>query len=147
VKKSVYAVIGLLIMCVAALAQPKPAGGDEAALKAIEEKWDAANLKGDVAALDAIFDDKFISTSPEGKLQTKAEVLAELKTGTIKYQTSKVSEMKVILHGDTAVVNGKWAAKFVQKGKPVDEVDRFTDVYVRQNGQWRAISSQASTIK
>jgi ketosteroid isomerase-like protein len=134
-------------MCAVALAQPKPAAGDEAVLKAIEEKWDVANLKGDVSTLDSIFGDKFISTSAEGKVQTKAEMLAELKTGAVKYQTSKVSDMKVILHGDVAVVSGKWTAKFVEKGKNVDVVDRFTDVYMRQNGQWRAIASHGSPIK
>jgi len=134
-------------MCSVAFTQPKPAGGDEAALKALEEKWDAANLKGDAAALGAILADTFISTSAEGKVRTKAEVLAELKAGAIKYQTSKVDDMKVFLYGDAAVVNGKWTGKFVLKGKPTDTVERFTDTYIRQNGQWRAVASQGSAIK
>jgi len=135
------------MMCSVAFTQPKPAGGDEAALKALEEKWDAANLKGDAAALGAILADTFISTSAEGKVRTKPEVLAELKAGTIKYQTSKVDDMKVFLYGDAAVVNGKWTGKFVLKGKPTDTVERFTDTYIRQNGQWRAVASQGSAIK
>lgn len=146
-KKSVYVVFGLLTMCSVALTQPKSASGDEAALKALEEKWDAANLKGDAAALGAILADTFISTSAEGKVRTKAEVLAELKAGAIKYQTSKVDDMKVFLYGDAAVVNGKWTGKFVLKGKPTDTVERFTDTYIRQNGQWRAVASQGSAIK
>ena len=72
-----------------AMAQ-KPASGDEAALIALEEKWDAANVKGDVATLAAIFADTFNSTSSEGKVRTKAQMLAQLKSGEIKFQTSKV---------------------------------------------------------
>ena len=146
-KQIVYVVVGLLMMCGAAMAQPKSGGGDEAALKALEEKWDAANLKGDAAALGAILADTFISTSAEGKVRTKAEVLAELKAGTIKYQTAKVDDMKVYLYGDAAVVNGRWTGKFVLKGKLTDTVERFTDTYIRQNGQWRAVASQGSAIK
>jgi len=146
-KKSVYVVFGLLTMCSVALAQPKSAGADEAALRGLEEKWDAANLKGDAAALGAILADTFISTNAEGKTRTKAELLAELKSGTIKFQTSKVEDMKVFLYGDAAVVNGKWTGKFMLKGKPVDTVERFTDTFVRQNGQWRAVASQGSAIK
>ena len=145
---TIAGVLGLLIVCAGAIAQQKPAvGGDEAALKAIEEKWDAANLKGDAAALGAIFADTFISTSSEGKVRTKAEMLAQLKSGEMKYQTSKVDDMKVFVYGDAAVVNGRWKAKFVEKGKTVDATERFTDTYVRQGGQWRCVASQGSTIK
>ena len=145
---TIAGVLGFLMVCAGAIAQQKPAaGGDEAALKAIEEKWDAANLKGDAAALGAIFADTFISTSSEGKVRTKAEMLAQLKSGEMKYQTSKVDDMKVFVYGDAAVVNGRWKAKFVEKGKTVDATERFTDTYVRQGGQWRCVASQGSTIK
>jgi ketosteroid isomerase-like protein len=141
-------VLGFLMAWGGAIAQQKSAaGGDEAALKATEEKWDAANLKGDTAALGAIFADTFISTDTEGKVRTKAEVLAQLRSGEMKYQTSKVEDMKVFVYGDAAVVNGRWKAKFVEKGKTVDATERFTDTYVRQNGQWRCVASQGSTIK
>ena len=128
------------------MAQQK-AAGDEAALKAMEGKWDAANLKGDAATLGTIFADNFISTDGEGKVQTKAEVLAEVKSGDIKYQTSRAEDMKVFLYGDTGIVSGRWTAKFVEKGKNVDIVDRFTDTWVRQNGQWRCVASHGSVIK
>ena len=55
--------------------------------------------------------------------------------------------VKVYVYGDAAVVNGRWKAKFVEKGKPVDTTERFTDTYVRQNGQWKCVASQGSTIK
>lgn len=140
-------VLGLLIVLGGAFAQPKSTG-DEAALKAIELKWDAANVKGDTATLTTIFADTFISTNAEGKTRTKAEVLAEVRSGDIKYETSKVDDMKVYLYGDAAVVNGRWAGKFAEKGKPTTTTtERFTDTYVRQNGQWKCVASQGSTIK
>lgn len=145
-KKTVYAVIGLLMLCAGALAQPK-AAGDEAAVKALEEKWDAASLKGDAAALDSIWADNFISTSSEGKVRAKAEMLAEVKSGDIKFQTAKVEDMKVYVYGDAAVVSGRWKGKFVQKGKTVDTTERFTDTFVRQSGKWKCVASHGSAIK
>jgi len=50
-------------------------------------------------------------------------------------------------YGDAAVVNGRWKIKFVEKGRTVDATDRFTDTYIRQNGQWRCVASQGSTIE
>lgn len=147
-KSIAFSVFGLLVVCGGLIAQEKPASsGVEASLKAIEEKWDVANLKGDTATLSAIFADTFISTNAEGKVRTKAELLAQVKSGEIKYQTSKVDDMKVYVYGDAAVVNGRWTAKFVEKGKNVDTIERFTDTYVRQNGQWKCVASQGSTIK
>ena len=146
-KIAACSVLGLLMAWGGAFAQQKSAGGDEAALKALEEKWDTANLKGDTATLSAIFVDTFISTSSEGKVRTKAEILAQLKSGEVKYEISKVDDMKVFVYGDAAVVNGRWKAKFVEKGKLVDTSERFTDTYIRQSGQWRCVASQGSTIK
>ena len=145
-KKLIYGVLGLLMMLASAVAQQK-ATSDEAALKAIEEKWNAANLKGDAAALNAMFADTFISTESDGTVRTKAEVVGALKSGEIKFLASKSTEMKVSLYGDAGVVTGRWAGKFIQKGKTVDTVERFTDTYVRQNGQWRCVATQGTTAK
>ena len=145
-KKFIYGVLGLLMILSSGVAQQKT-GADEAALKAMEEKWDAANLKGDAAALNAMFADTFVSTDSDGKVRTKAEVVAALKSGEIKFMASKGSEIKVSVYGDAGVVTGRWAGKFVQKGKTVDTVERFTDTYVRQNGQWRCVASHGSVIK
>ena len=143
------AVAALLMVSGIALTQQKsaPGGGDEASLRALEEKWDAANVKGDTATLSAIYADTFISTSSEGKVQTKAEVLAQIKSGEVKFQSAKVDDMKVYLYGDAAVVNGRWRGKLVEKGKNIDTTERFTDTFIRQNGQWRCVASQGSTIK
>ena len=142
-------VLGLLMVCGGAIAQQKPAaaGSVEAALMALEEKWDVANTKGDAVALGALLADTFISTNSEGKVRAKAEVLAQLKSGEVKFQASKVDDMKVHVHGDAAVVNGRWTGKFVEKGKNVATAERFTDTWVRQNGQWRCVASQSSVIK
>lgn len=140
-------VLGFLMVWGVAVAQHKSTAADEAALKALEEKWDSASLKGDAAALGTIFSDSFISTNAEGKVRTKAEMLAQIKSGDVKYQMSKVDDMKVLVYGDAAVVNGRWKGKFVEKGKNIDTTERFTDTFVRQNGQWRCVASHGSTIK
>jgi ketosteroid isomerase-like protein len=146
-KKAVSVVVTLAMTCSAALAQSKTASGDEAAIRTLEEKWDGANLKGDAAALGSIFDDTFITTDAEGKVRTKAEVLAALKSGDVKYQAAKADEIKVYLHGDTAVVSGRWKGKFTEKGKPMDVTERFTDTFIKRNGQWRCIASHGSSLK
>lgn len=140
-----------VLLCAFALA----AGGNvllaqssaEAEIRALEAKWDEAQLKGDANALAEIFADTYVSTNPEGKTRGKAEVINEVKSGDIKFQTSKVQDLKIMLYGDTAVVSGIWKGKFVQKGKPMDLTERFTDTFVRQGGKWRCVASHASALK
>ena len=147
VKTAVCGVLGLFLALGAATAQQKSAGGDEAALRAIEEKWDAASLKGDTATLGAIYADTFITTDTDGKVRTKAETLARVKSGAVKYQNAKADDLKISVYGNAAVVNGRWKGKFVENGKTQESTERFTDFFIRQNGQWRCVASQSSVIK
>jgi ketosteroid isomerase-like protein len=146
VKTLIYRLLMLCMILGGAAAQQK-AAGDEAALKATEERWYAASVKGDAAAWNAIFADTFVSTGSDGTVQTKAEVIGDLKSGKIKYLASKADEMKVFLYGDAGIVTGRWSGKFVQSGKTTQTAERFTDTYVRQNGQWRCVATQGTTIK
>jgi ketosteroid isomerase-like protein len=146
-KTAFCSVLGILITLGVATAQQKSASADEAALRAIEEKWDAASLKGDAATLATIFADGFITTDPEGKVRSKAETLSRVKSGEVKYQSAKADDLKFAIYGDAAVVTGRWKGKFVENGKTVDATERFTDLFVRQNGQWRCVASHASTLK
>jgi ketosteroid isomerase-like protein len=120
---------------------------DERAIRALEERWDAANLKGDAAALDAIFADTFIMTGDDGKVRTKAEVIGELRAGNIKYRSAKTEELKVILHGDAAVVSGRWRGSYEYKGKTTNLLERFTNFYVRRGSEWRCVASHGSAVK
>ena len=144
-KTIVCGVLGLLTIWGTAIAQQKK-GGDEAALRALEEKWDAASVKGDVAALGAILADTFVSTSTEGHVSTKAEMLAEIKSGDVKYESSKTDDIKVSVYGNVAVVTGRWSGKVIEKGLPVESVERFTETFIKQNGQWRCVASHSSPL-
>ena len=107
----------LIVFAVSMIAQPKKsAGGDEAALKAIEEKWEVASVKADIATLGAILADTFVSTNADGHVQTKAEMLAALKSGEVKFEKSDVDELKVQVYGSAAIIMGRWSGKVIEKG-------------------------------
>jgi len=120
---------------------------DEQAIRAIEARWDAANLKGDAAVLEAIFADQFIMTGDDGKVRAKAEVVGELRARNIKYRSAKTEELKITLYGDAAVVSGRWRGSYEYKGKTTDLLERFTNFYVRRGGEWRCVASHGSAIK
>lgn len=147
-KHLVYGFLPLLILCASPFVAKADVQADKAALLALEAQWDIAAVKGDIAAFDALYADGFVFTNAQGKVQTKAEVQSELKSGDLKYLAAKVDDLTVALYGDAAVVTGRWAGKFVLKGKTRNTLERFTSTYVRQqNGLWRLVATQTGNIK
>jgi len=148
VHKTAYGLLALWTICGGAMAQQRSSGkGDEATIRESEAKWDTAAVNNDVKAFDELLADQYITTDPQGRVETKSQMLADIKSGNLKYLTSKADELKVFLYGDAAVVSGRWKSKYIEKGKTHDTVERYTSTYARQNGQWRCTSSHGSTIQ
>jgi hypothetical protein len=154
-RKTVFATLLILAMGSVALGQAskktesKPAAGKstEQTLKEIENKWAAAALKGDSEGVSAVVADDWSGTTPEGKVQTKSEMLEDTKKA--KLTKSEVGNMKVkSLGSDAAVVTGTWSgAGTGADGKKFDTTERWTDVFAKKNGEWMAVSSQSTTVK
>ena len=120
---------------------------DEAAIRELEAKWDAANLSGDAEVLDKLFADKFIMTADDGTVREKAEVISALRARRISYSSAHSDEIRIILHGDVAIVSGRWTGSFTHNGKTTNLRERFTNVYARLGGQWRVVASHGSNIR
>lgn len=120
--------------------QRADASGAESKLIALEhlskmQAWKAKDLK----TLDTLLDREFIFVDPEGKLESKSELLAFVKaTGSLQYTADS---MVVKLHNGTAIVTGLYQIKGVTHGKPFLYKGRFVDTWLLQSGQWIAVSS------
>lgn len=148
-KKVTSSILGILMLAGFAAAPAKAAAAEDAAtaIKALEEKWVQAQLKGDSVALAAVLADGFVSTGSTGEMRTKAEVVGNLKSGVSKFETGKLFDLRVMVYGDAAVAIGRWEGKGSEKGKPFNDVERFTDTWVKQGGQWRCVASQGTLVK
>ena len=56
-------------------------------IRALEEERNQAILQGDVAALDRMTSDDYTFITLRGELRTKAEILKDFRSGSIKYQS------------------------------------------------------------
>ena len=127
----------------AASAKKADAPSVEQALMQMERDWTQAGLKKDVATLDKIIADDWTAFDFQGKPETKAQVIADLKSGSSFSQTVELGEMKVKVFGDTAVVTGSDMEKSTYKGKDSSGKYVWTDVFVKRNGRWQAVSSMS----
>src|SRR5688572_1737264 len=111
------AALSLAVLSAApARAQGAAAGVEEQIMK-MERDRAAAVVKGDVAAIDGLTSDDYILINASGKLTDKATTMSDIKTGKIKLSSNVVSDMKVRVYGDTAVVTGKSTAKGTIDGR------------------------------
>lgn len=70
----------------------------------LENKWVAALMKSDTATLDSILSDTYVDTDEHGQRTDKQGVLSVLKSGDLKFESIKLSDMQVHNYGDAAVV-------------------------------------------
>jgi ketosteroid isomerase-like protein len=130
----------------AAVGAPKAAGVEQT-LMDLERRWVAVSLKNDAVALGEILADSWSSVSAEGKVESRAQTLEDVKKS--KFTRSEVSDMKVrMINPNVAVVTGVWIGVGTSAaGQKVDTSERWTDVFVNEGGKWKCVASQSSTIK
>lgn len=126
----------------AGYAQRNSESGAESKIVAMEHVWAQAYMVKDPKALDRILDAAFVCVGSDGKLLTKPDILADVKTSTaLQIMTES---MVVHLHGDTAIVAGTFRTKGVERGKPYARRERFVDTWRYKDGQWVSLTSMVT---
>src|SRR5207302_9030874 len=55
--------------------------------------------------------------------------------------------MKVHVYSNAGVVSGVYRETGMAKGKPYTRRARFTDTWIKQNGQWKCVASQSTLVQ
>ena len=138
--------VSLLASAQAPAARSAQANPEEATLMQIERDLGNALVKADIAALDRILAADYVWTDPNGQMHTKAQNLADFKSGAVKFESFTINEMKPRIFGDAAIVHGLSTEKSTEKGKDTSGQYRWTDVFAKRGGRWLAVSSHASKV-
>lgn len=124
----------------------KKTGAIEKEVTRIEQEMVDALLKGDASANERYLAQDFVFTGPDGKVVDKAQTVADVKSGDLKFESSKLDDMKVRVYGDTAVATYGSTDKGTYKGKDISGRFRWTDVFVKRGGKWQIVSGQGTPI-
>jgi hypothetical protein len=116
-------------------------------IQALEEERNQAILRGDVATLDRMTSDDYTFVTIRGELRTKAQILNDFRSGSIKYQSRTISDLHIRVYGNSAVVTGRAIQQGMENGKDYSGDYWFTRVYVNQHGQWRTVALQTTLIQ
>ena len=119
----------------------------EADIKKAMEEMAAANAKNDADAIAVRLADDYYLITPQGTLQTKAERLADMKSGRTKFENFAYEDIKVRQYGNTAVATATVRAKGTTEGKEIAPQVRATLVFVRTGSEdWKLVSTHATGV-
>jgi len=144
-KQFVIAVIPtLLLACVTSVSADE--AKDIEQITNIEREWSESFVKHDASVPQRVEAEDFTMVDPDGKLLNKAEDIKNM-TGDVVLTASKVDDLKVRIFGDAAVAVGVSSVKGHDKKNDISGQYRWTDTFVKQNGEWRAVASQVTFVK
>jgi butyrate kinase len=145
-KRIVLAVsVVVLAFAVAILAQQKSGSAERELLK-LENGWNEANLKRDIAFLDRILADDFTMGEFDGTVTTKAQLLGYLKSGEYAVTSAVYTSIKVRVYGDAAVVIGRTVEKSQFKGADASGEYLWTDTWVKIDNRWQCVANHGSKV-
>ncbi len=121
-------------------------GKPQEEIRQLETRRLRAMVEVDTAALDKILADDLTYTHSSGQVDTKAQFIASLKSGQLRYESVTTDEVKVRVDGDAAVVTGRGMMKVKAGDRELNMPIRFTDVYVKRRGRWQMVAWQSTRI-
>jgi ketosteroid isomerase-like protein len=115
-------------------------------IEALEMQWRQAVISNNVGEMDHLLADDYIGISANGTVETKAQALALRKAGTVKISQLELTDLKVRVYGDTAVVTSRADLEGINGQSDISGNYRYTRVYNRRLGQWKIVSFEASRM-
>ena len=146
-------VIAVLVLTVAPLAvgQKQSARRSqrtrvEEAIRRLDNERIQAQINADALVLDRIYADDFIGVGPSGTVRAKPQVISDFTSGDLKFQSITTDDVQIHVYGNAAVETGRSTMIGQDKGKAVPRDNRFTRVWVKQQGRWRLVANHYSSL-
>ena len=115
-------------------------------VRQIEIDWGVAFERRDMATLDRLMADEYILTDPLGHVRNKTETLTAIETSEVDFESTQSDDVNVTIYDDTAVVTGRSTFRGRYRGWSMAGRYQYTDVLVKRNGSWKAVSSHITAL-
>jgi ketosteroid isomerase-like protein len=115
-----------------------------ATIRKLEEKWTDSYKKRQIDILSSLLAEDFVITVEDGSTYSKAGYISHTADASTQVDVAEIRDLKVRMHGNTAVVTGAYYEKGKSNGKPYEYHDRLTDVWMKVGTKWQVIASHYS---
>ena len=120
--------------------------GSSQAIVTLDSARADAQVRRDFTVLDRVLGDDLTYIHASGLVQSKAEFIADLKSGKRTYTSIQYSDLNVRLLQGSAVITGHSEIHVIHEGKENDLSLRVTEVYAKRKGRWQLIAYQATRV-
>lgn len=120
--------------------------GNGQAIIELDRKRMTAMAEKDIATLNAVLCDGLIYTHSSARMDTKKSLIGNMASGSTVYTSVVPSDVVAQDLGDSVVLTGVARISVMAGGKPNSFGVRFTDVYQNQNGTWRMVTWQSTSL-
>ena len=118
-------------------------------MKVDERRYEAV-VEKDAAVLQRMHADEYLRTDRDGATWTKAQDIANIRSGALSLASFKLEDMKAQVDGlnepITVVVTGRNTITGTFKGKDISGAYRFTDVLVFRDQRWQCVTTQVTLV-
>jgi hypothetical protein len=117
----------------------------EEALKAEDARF-AAQMSGDVAAMQRLFGDDLVYIHSSTLEDTKASFIESIRSGNVKYRGMKRGEVKVRTYGCIAIVTGSANFEVTARGQELSLHLLYHAVWAKRAAGAQFVSWQATRV-
>lgn len=113
---------------------------DRAILEQLNRDYIASVQNSDVRRFEEILAEEFYCSNPDGSLVDRREFLLQTARP-VTISGLEASDVKIRLFDDVAIIHARTSYKTTD-GQA--KSGRYTDVWARRNGEWRAVSAHVT---
>jgi ketosteroid isomerase-like protein len=136
----------LIASCAAGLSGSQRVESDQQVLIALEQKWNEAFYRKDVAAIEPLLAEEFTATYDNGRRGDKATELALVASFNQAVESAVQEDFVVRVYRDTAIVWFTLRLVGLREGKRLEETLSYTDVWVIRDGRWQCVSTHSTRV-
>ncbi len=117
-----------------------PSGDDLSVLRQLNEHYVRAFRESDVAWYDAHLADDYVAVYGNGAFHDRASALSDFAKPTFRehLKSFPVDRVRIRRFDDVALIHAENAFEFKDGRRAIS---RYTDIWVKQNGQWRCVAA------
>ena len=119
---------------------------DQQILIKLEQGWNEAFYRKDVAFIANLLADDFMATYDDGSRGDKTKELGLVADFNQRVESAIQDEFTVRVYRDTAVVWFTLHLVGIKQGQRAELMLRYTDVWVMNNGRWLCVSTQSTRV-
>lgn len=117
-------------------------------IRALEARRYDAMLRGDVEALAALLSDRAVYAHSDATRDSKAEYLASISGGGLRYlEVGHETETVLEAGPDAAAALGRMSARIIRNGAEKRIASLTLALWAREDGEWRLIAYQPTALK